>query len=136
MIQHYCFIRREIILLEKALPADHPYVVAGYFNIALIYNETGQLEYALDYYRHALARLLSRSYRPGNLIAQTRNDMASVSISKKPWTQHWFIVRWHWQEIAAGFSYRSDDPYKNPSIDDVQAQAQFLRILAIPSINA
>lgn len=116
-------------LLEKALPADHPYVVAGYFNIALIYNETGQLEYALDYYRHALARLLSRSYRPGNLIAQARNEMASVFLQQKSLDSALVYCQMALAEIAAGFSYRSDDFYQNPSIDDVQAQTQFLRIL-------
>jgi CHAT domain-containing protein/tetratricopeptide (TPR) repeat protein len=117
-------------LLEEQLPGDHPYVVAGYFNIALIYNETGQLEYALEYYRIALARLLTRSYRPGNLIAQTRNDMASVFFQQKALDSALVYCQMALEEISADFSYQGDDLHKNPSIVDVQAHSLFLRILA------
>lgn len=116
-------------LLEKMLPADHPYVVAGYFNIALVYNQTGQLDIALDQYRIALARLLSRSFRPGNLIAQARNEMASVFLQQKALDSALVYCQMALAEIAAGFSYQRNDLYQNPSIDDVQAQTQFLRIL-------
>jgi CHAT domain-containing protein/tetratricopeptide (TPR) repeat protein len=117
-------------LLEKALPADHPYVVAGYFNIALIYNETGQLDHALEYYRIALAKLLTRSYRPGNLIAQTRNDMASVFFQQKALDSALVYCQMALAEISKNFLFHGDNLYNNPSIDEVQAQTQFLRILA------
>lgn len=116
-------------LLEKTLPADHPYVVAGYFNIALIYNETGQLETALEYYRIAIRRLLSRSYRPGNLIAQARNDMASVFYQQKALDSALIYCQMALEEISPDFTFQGDDFYENPSLSNVQAQTLLLRIL-------
>ena len=121
-------------LLEKKLPIDHPYVVAGYLNTAQILRETGKLDNALDYYRIALNRFLSRTYRPSDLIARTRNDMASTFFQQKALDSALVYCQLAIKDIAVNFSFEGNDYYKNPALGDVQAQALFLKILGTKAV--
>ncbi len=116
-------------LLQKQLPPDHPYVLAGYFNIAMVNSEQRQWGEALQYYRRALKLLVSRNYRPGNLVAQCLGDMAYVFYKKNELDTALFYCQNGLKEIAKNFVFEKNDFYKNPSPESVQAKVVFLGIL-------
>jgi CHAT domain-containing protein/tetratricopeptide (TPR) repeat protein len=125
--------KKSVKIQEKGLSPTHPYLVAGYEDIGRTYEDKKEYDKALDYYQFTIKQYQKADYVPKHLIAVTLRKIADVHFKKGNIKKALEVIRQGLKNISPDFDFEENDLYKNPSLDLIQAEIEFLDLLQFKS---
>jgi len=121
--------KKSVKIQEKGLPPTHPYLVSGYGEIGRTYENKKDFDQALDFYQHTIQQYQKADHVPKHFIASILRRIARVHSKKDDLPKALLTIQQGIQYIAPNFEFEENDFYKNPNLDLIQAEAEFLDLL-------
>ncbi len=121
--------KKSVKIQEKGLPPTHPYLVSGYSDIGKAYETKKDFDKALELYEYSIQQYQKADYVPKHLISSTLRRMANVHFKKENIQKALLSLRDGIKLIAPNFEFEEGDLYKNPKLDFIQAEVEFLDLL-------
>ena len=123
------YYSKALKIQEATLNPTHPYLVGGYYNVGRVYEDMGNYDEAINRYEFALEKFKSRIYPPTNLIAETQRRIANGLFLKGQIDLALILVQQSLKVITPGFEFDENDVYKNPALESIQDEVNFLNLL-------
>jgi len=121
--------KKSVKIQEKGLPPSHPYLVSGYGEIGRTYEDKKEFDKALEFYQYTIQQYQKADHVPKHFIASTLHRIARVHFKKGDLQKALQKIQEGIKHIAPRFEFEENDFYKNPDLNLIQAEAEFLELL-------